>query len=240
MKPVLFVKNDRAETFGIAPKVFADEGVDVIVVDAPDPSASWPALDEVSGVVMFGGSMNVDETQGFPFLDTDRALTRDAVDRGVPYLGICLGAQILARAMDRPVPKSPSPELGFEIVRPLPAASQDPLLGAFTDPVRMFQWHEDTVELPEGAELLATGDEIEVQAYRVREFAWGVQFHFEVDAAEICLWLDDYGEGLDRRWGKSPDDVRAEARTYIREHEAVGADLLRRFVSVTRHVNGGR
>jgi len=96
------------------------------IVDATRPGEPFPDLGEVSAVVMFGGTANADEVDEHPFLLQDRALTREAVDREVPYLGICLGAQILARALDRPVVKAPKREVGFEPVHPTPAASQMP------------------------------------------------------------------------------------------------------------------
>src|SRR4051812_20926085 len=128
MKPVLFVRNDAFETFGIAERAFAATGVPIEVFDAIDPDAPRPSLDRVSGVVMFGSSYNVDETDAHPFLKEVRDLTRDALDRGLAYLGICLGAQVLARALEKPAPLAPVREVGFEALRPTAAAASDRLV----------------------------------------------------------------------------------------------------------------
>jgi GMP synthase (glutamine-hydrolysing) len=234
MKPVLFVRNDPFETFGIAPKVFADEGIPVATLDAIDANASWPTLDDVDGLVMFGGSMNVDRTDEHPFLLEDRRITAEAVDGGVPFLGICLGGQLLARAMGKPVVRAPVRELGFEPLHPLRAAAEDPLLSHYDDGDPVFHWHEDTHDLPDGAELLASGDHIATQAYRVGERAWGVQFHFEIDAAEIELWLREAGPDIEATWGRSPAAVRAQAADALAGHEARGAEVFRRFCAVVR------
>ncbi|MEP6476833.1 MAG: type 1 glutamine amidotransferase [Actinomycetota bacterium] len=236
MEPVLFVRNDTFETFGLARSAFEPTGVRVEVFDAIDPAAPRPSLADVSGVVMFGSSHNVDETDAHPFLKEIRDLTREAVERGLPYLGICLGAQVLARALDRPAPLAPRREVGFEPVRPTEAAGGDRLLSHYADGDPVFQWHQDTFELPDGAELLATGDAVPLQAYRVNDVTWGVQWHFEIDRAEVDLWLDAFSaEGdLEATWGKSSAEVRREADQHMAAHEARGAETFRRFAEVVR------
>jgi GMP synthase (glutamine-hydrolysing) len=234
MKPLLLIQNDPVETFGVAVRALEGAGADVVTLDATDPSAPRPSLDDLSGVVMLGGTMNVDEVDEHPFLKENRDLTREAIDRGVPYLGICLGAQMLARALDAPVWRADVKEVGFEPVRLLPAAAADPLLSAWSDGDMVFQWHQDTMAMPTGAEQLATGDRIAVQAYRVGELAWATQFHFEIDAAEIDLWLDEASQFMNLKevWGKSPAEIRAEATRYVVEHEAKGSATFARFAEV--------
>ncbi|MGZ5128765.1 MAG: type 1 glutamine amidotransferase [Actinomycetota bacterium] len=234
MEPVLLVRNDPVETFGVAVRALMDAGAEVITLDATDPGAPRPSLDELSGVIMFGGTMNVDEVDEHPFLKENRDLTREAIDRGVPYLGICLGAQVLARALDARVWRAEVKEVGFEPVRPLPAAAADPLLSVWADGDMVFQWHQDTMALPPGAEQLARGDRIEVQAYRIGDRAWATQFHFEIDAAEVDLWLDEASQFMDLKevWGKSPAEVRAEAQRYIATHEAKGSAMFARFAEI--------
>jgi GMP synthase (glutamine-hydrolysing) len=236
MRPVLFVRNDPFETFGIAKRAFGATGVPVEVFDAIDPDAPRPSLEDVSGVVMFGSAYNVDETDAHPFLKEIRDLTRDALDRGLPYLGICLGAQVLARAFDKPAPLAPVREVGFEPVRPTPAASRDRLVSHYADGDMVFQWHQDTFELPDGADLLAAGDGVPLQAYRVGDRVWGIQYHFEIDGPEIDLWLDAFSreDDLGSAWGKTTDQVRAEAATHLAAHETKGAETFRRFAEVAR------
>ncbi len=234
MRPILLVKNDPVETFGLAERSLVEGGAQVRILEAADPDASRPSLDELSGVVMLGGTMNVDEVDDHPFLKENRDLTREAVDRGVPYLGICLGAQILARAMDTPVRRAPVKEVGFEPIRPLATAATDPLLGVWEDGDMVFQWHQDTMDLPPGAEPLATGDRVTVQAFRMGPSAWATQFHFEVDAAEVELWLEEASSFMDLQevWGKSAHAIRAEATRYMASHEAKGAEMFRRFARI--------
>ena len=236
VKPVLFVRNEAFETFGIARRAFEPTGVPVQVFDAVDADAPRPSLDDVSAVMMFGSAYNVDDTDRHPFLKEIRDLTREAVERRIPYLGICLGAQVLARALDRPVPLAPVREVGFERVYPTPAAAGDALVSHYAEGERVFQWHQDTFELPDGAELLATGDAVPLQAYRVGDITWGIQWHFEIDREEIEMWLEAFSAQADllAEWGKTPEAVRAEADELLAGHEAKGAETFRRFAEVAR------
>jgi GMP synthase (glutamine-hydrolysing) len=234
-KPVLLVRNDRYESFGLATPTLAWEQLDVVTVDVTT-GAPLPEPRDVAGVVMFGGTANVDETDQHPHLATVREFTRSVVDAEVPYLGICLGSQILARALGREVVKAVVKECGFEPIRPTADGKEDPLLSQYTDGDLVVQWHEDTHELPEGAVLLATGDVVAVQAYRVGDRTWGIQFHQEVDAVEFGWWVDLASAEVDLGavWGKSADRLRAEARRNMADQEERGRELFRRFASVVR------
>lgn len=231
MKPVLLVRNDEFETFGVAPGALSRAGCDILTANMTAPDAELPPLDAVSAVIAFGGTVNVDQTDRFPFLARVRDYTSEAVDAGVPYLGICLGSQLLARALGGEVFKSQVKESGFEPLRPTPDAKEDPLLSLYADGDMVFQWHEDTYDLPADATLLASGDKIPVQAYRFGDRAWGVQFHQEVDGIELGWWIDvaDGETDLAAVWGKSADEMRAESGHYVHDHEERGRELFRRF-----------
>ncbi len=236
MKPILLVRHDPWETCGLAIPVLEAEGMELAPIEAWAPDAPWPSIDEVAGIVEFGGDMNVDDTDRLPSLAREREMAREAVERGIPFLGACLGAQILARALDHPVFRAHAKEIGFETLRPTAAASDDPILSAYEDGDMVFHWHEDTFDLPPGADLLATGDVIDVQAFRAREHAWGLQFHFEIDGTELELWLDEADAKLDLKsaWGKSSAEIRHEASRFLARHEELGREVFRRFADVVR------
>jgi GMP synthase (glutamine-hydrolysing) len=229
MKPVLCVRNDGDDTLGITEVALAEHGVTVVRLDAFDAEPRWPSLDEVSGMVVFGGEMNADEIERYPYLLTQRDLMRRAVDAGLPVLGICLGAQMLARVLDARVYRAPLRELGFKPLRITEAGQADPLLGAFHSGDRVFQWHEDTFDLPDGAELLAAGDDVQVQAFRMGSNAWGVQFHFEVDAQGVDAWLRVAEPSLERVWKRSAEDVREELRLYLDAQQQRSRRLFEAF-----------
>jgi GMP synthase-like glutamine amidotransferase len=212
----------------------AEAAVPVVRLDAFEVTARWPDLEEIGGLIVFGGEMNVDETGQHPYLLTQRDLMRRAVDAGLPVLGICLGAQMLARALDARVYRAPVRELGFKTVRLTAAGQGDTLLSAFQTGNRAFQWHEDTFDLPAGAELLATGDDVPHQAFRFGRTAWGVQFHFEVDARGVEAWLRAAEPTLSRDWKRSADEIRDELRMYLDAQQQRSRVLLAAFAGIAR------
>jgi len=236
MKPILFVRCDAVDTFGLAPEAVRSSGAEGHLWDSMDPDGSRPDLADVDGVVLFGSTYNVEHADQQPFIKEVREVTLEAMDRDIPFLGVCFGAQVLAWSLDAEVGKAPNREVGFEVMRPDPSAATDRLLSHYRDGDMVFQWHMDTFEPPTGATLLATGDRVRNQAFRSGERTWGVQWHFEIDRPELEFWLDTFShEGdLDAEWGKSPDDVRAEAEAFLATHEQKGRELFARFVGVVR------
>jgi GMP synthase-like glutamine amidotransferase len=234
MKPVLGIRNDRDDTLGITAAVLGEAGVPLVRLDAFEPDIRWPGLEEIGGLIVFGGEMNVDETDKHPYLLRQRDLMRRAVDAGLPVLGICLGAQMLARAFEARVYRASVRELGFKPVRVTDLGQRDGLLSAFQTGDRVFQWHEDTFDLPAGAELLVAGDDVPIQAFRLGAKAWGVQFHFEVDADGVEAWLRVAEPTLMRVWKRTADEVRDELRIYLDAQQQRSRVLLAAFADQVR------
>ena len=238
MKPLLCVRHEITDSMGVAIAVFERNGHSVRKADAWDPNLDWPEPRDVAGVVVFGGDMNADEVDRHPYLLPERDLIRKAVDAEVPVLGVCLGAQLLARAMEAAVSRSPVREFGFRPVYPTPEGERDLVLSSIRPGDRIFQWHRDTFELPRGGVLLATGEQVRNQAYRVGERAWGIQFHPEVTADNLDLWLSmQEPESLASEWGRGPDEVRGEAARFLGAQHERAEDLFGRFARVAANGN---
>jgi GMP synthase (glutamine-hydrolysing) len=159
--------------------------VEVIEVEAlaGDP---LPSLDEIDGIVAMGGPMSAGHLEAHPELEAECELLAEAVDRQVPVLGICLGAQLLARALGAEVRLGERAEIGFASVRV--SDPNDPLIGALAPEATVLHWHRDVFDLPEGARSLASSAVTEHQAFRYGN-AWGILFHPEADAAMVEAWL---------------------------------------------------
>lgn len=231
MSHVLLIGHDPNETFGVAPSTLSAAGMTVRLHLAGTGDV-LPQVDDVAGVAVFGGSMNVDMTDEHPYLAEEREFVRDVVANDIPFLGICLGAQMLARALDGRVYPAGIREIGFNALRPMPQASDDPLLSVFADGDMVFHWHEDTFELPQGATLLARGDDVPMQAFRTGQRAWGMQFHLEVDRPELELWLRAAGEDVVRAWGSTTEQLIQQADKYLDPQEAKAREVFRRFADV--------
>lgn len=152
----------------------------------PLAGQALPDHDEVAGALVMGGPMNVDEVERFPALAAEREWLAGAVERGMPVLGICLGAQLLARALGAEVRAGTAPEIGFAPVAV--SDPDDPLLGGLAPSTEVLHWHGDVFDLPDGAEHLASSERTECQAFRAGN-AWGVLFHPEADLALVEAWL---------------------------------------------------
>ena len=158
----------------------------VVRVDQGDPIPSVDTVRTMAGLVVMGGPMGVHDD--LPWLAAERALLREAVDAGVPVLGICLGAQQLALALGGDVRRGDTVECGVGEVHLSSAAVRDAVFGRAPTPLPCVHWHGDTFSLPPGAVHLARSDAYENQAFRVGDRAYGLQFHVEVTGALVAHW----------------------------------------------------
>ena len=159
--------------------------LEVRTVD-PLSGDSLPSHAEVSGVLVMGGPMNVDEVERYPALAAEREWLAEAAGKEMPILGVCLGAQLLARALGAEVRAGERPEIGFAPVEIHDAA--DPIVGALASATTALHWHGDIFDLPDGAVPLASSARTKHQAFRHGN-AWGTLFHAEADRALIDKWL---------------------------------------------------
>lgn len=153
-----------------------------------DPSPQVPAVDGLAGLVVMGGPMGADQIEEHPGLGSEMELIRRAVEADVPVLGICLGHQLIAHAFGAELRRGAAPEFGMCEVT---IEGDDPLinpLGAVGEVATVMQWHDDVAQLPLDARLLASSPACPNQAFRLGS-AVGMQFHAEIDAAELDRWL---------------------------------------------------
>jgi GMP synthase (glutamine-hydrolysing) len=198
-----------------------------------------PAPEEVAGAVVMGGPMNVDEVDRFPGLTAEREWLAEAVRREMPVLGICLGAQLLARALGAEVRPGERKEIGFAPVEV--SDPEDPILGALAPSTAVLHWHGDVFELPDGARSLASSALTEHQAFRAGN-AWGVLFHPEADLALLEAWLavpemvEEACEALGAAGAAALPGQAAEVEPVLVERTAPG---LRAFVDLVAAVAAG-
>jgi GMP synthase (glutamine-hydrolysing) len=181
-----------------------------------------PALDAVEGVLSLGGEQSVTGIGGDPVLSAEAALLRAAVAHGMPVLGVCLGAQLLAHALGGTVAPLPRRRLDWAPIVPTPAASGDPVLGALPARAHALHWNGDGFTLPPGGVELLAPSGGSVEGFRAGASAWGIQFHPEVDAEALEHWYAD--------WPDEPAEAgrtMGEARRADAEHLPCQAELAR-------------
>ena len=193
----------------------------------PDARAD-PA--EYDGMVVLGGPMSAYDNDRYPHLDTEIQMLETALDRAMPILGICLGRQLLARALGARVRRNHTTEIGWCDIRPTEQGASDPLIRHFGPRERIFQWHGDTFDIPRGAVHLASSPDCVNQAFRFGDRAFGLQFHLEADEALIERWLTvpQHRHELESVNGRgAPERIRAENTLCCREVQGAGRASFR-------------
>jgi GMP synthase (glutamine-hydrolysing) len=184
---------------------------------------------EPDAVLVFGGTMHVDQEERHRWLRDELALVRTWIDEGVPLLGVCLGGQLLAKALGAPVRRMPSPEIGWHRVELTPEGRSDPVLGDLPERFYALQWHSYAFELPEGAVPLGSNERC-LQAYRAGDAVWGLQFHAETRRTTLESWLEhaeSAGDGM-----LDTARIRAESDGRMARWNALGREVCGRFLAV--------
>jgi GMP synthase (glutamine-hydrolysing) len=189
---------------------------------SPEPAGSYDA------VMVFGGSQHPDEDARFAWLRHEEAFLQDVLAAEVPVFGVCLGAQMLARAAGASIGPASRPEIGWhEIVLTEPGAA-DPILGALPPSPTVFQWHHYAFDLPPNAVALAESP-VCLQSFRVDGLpAWGIQFHAEVTGEMLSAWIEEDSQDLPM----PPEELRAESETRLARSNEYGRALADAFLRV--------
>ncbi|WOD40883.1 glutamine amidotransferase [Nodosilinea sp. E11] len=190
--PVLVIVHQPTSTPGRVGEVLQALG---FALDIRCPALGQPLptnLDRHSAVVVFGGPMSANDDH-HRFIRQELAWISLVLAAEKPYLGICLGAQLLARALGATVAPHPTGqrEIGYYPIVPT-AAGQ----GLWPGPLMVYQWHQEGFELPQGSQLLATGTTFPHQAFRYGQQAYGLQFHPEITTAMVNHWTTEGADQL--------------------------------------------
>lgn len=217
------------------PGVFADElrarGDSLDEWTLPDdPAPGEPG--SYDAVMTFGGSMHADQEDRHTWLADEKRLLGELIEHRVPLLGVCLGSQLVAEAAGAPAERAPEPEIGWFEVELTAEGVSDPLLAPLAPRFTAFQWHSYRSPLPPGAVGLARSPAA-LQAFRIGERAWGIQFHAEVTARDAIGWAERYEE--DERAveiGLDPEAMVAAIRERIGPWNDLGRALCGRFLDL--------
>lgn len=202
---ILVLQHVDVEHPGIFREFFKADGWtwDTVELDAGE---TVPDLSAYDMMVVMGGPQDVWQEDTYPWLIAEKAAIRKfVVDLGRPYLGICLGHQLLAAAIGGEVALGKTPEVGLLTVKQTQAGLNDRIFRGISDPIDVLQWHgAEVVSLPDDAHVLASSDACAVQAFRYRDNAYGFQFHVEIMEQTVADWaaIPVYAQALDVALGK--------------------------------------
>jgi GMP synthase-like glutamine amidotransferase len=195
----------------------------------PRAGDALPAVGEHHGIVVLGGEQNALD----PALAGQAALLRDATAAGVPVLGVCLGAQLLAHAHGGEVRRLARRHLDWLALEPQAAAAGDPVLGALPAGAAGIHWNEDGFAVPPGGVELLRSPAGSGEGFRVGERSWGVQFHPELDEAALDEWYETWHGALAQA-GVSETDARAADREHLPRQRALSDAIFGGFAGVAR------
>lgn len=228
------IQNDPEVPPGIMAAELERRGVEYAVIhlyrgeELPDHGA-------ITAVIVLGGSMGANDDPVHPFLIKLKKFIRGVVEREIPYLGVCLGAQLLAAALEAEVASNAFPEQGTCSIMLTEEGSRDSLFDGISPAFITFQWHNDSFSIPRAGVRLAFSGICHNQAFRVGSKAWGLQFHPEVDAAIVGNWSSWTAETAART-----DDILADFKEWESEYGEVSRKLVGNFVAVAKLVENPR
>jgi GMP synthase (glutamine-hydrolysing) len=221
---ILCIQNDAIGPAGlIGEQLFRRNGnLDVVMPhDGDEMPADHARYD---GVLVMGGAMDAFDDENYPQFWPVIRLLRGFHAAGKPILGVCLGAQLVARVFDKPVYRHHELELGFTEVHVTDAGAASPLLAGMARKQWVMEWHQDTFDLPEGAELLITGKRCRNQAFRIGN-AYAFQFHFEVTRPMIRQWVKIASEFLKREHPDFPARIERDFGQHLAKQTALAQHI---------------
>ena len=194
-------------------------------------------IKDLCGLIILGGPMNVYSTDRYPYLEMEDRLIKQAIERDVPILGICLGAQLVAKALGAKVIKNKEKEIGWYPLKITEEGSKDRLFMHFNNEEIVFQWHGDTLEIPEGGVHLAESSMCTNQAFRYRNNVYGLQFHIEVTPEMILEWLnvpENQKEIVSLKEKINPEVIKVETPKFIGRLNLLAGNVFLEFCGLIR------
>lgn len=228
---ILFIKHIAIEGPGAFGDFSSDSQYKARTIELDNGGTLPEDLRDIQAIVILGGPMNVYEEEKYPFLKHEDTFLKKAIKKEIPILGICLGAQLIAKACGAVVKKAQQEEIGWFLVDLTEEALKDPLFTGLSEKIYVFQWHGDTFEIPDNATLLATSKTCKNQAFKCGN-AYGLQFHVEVTDKEIKAWPEEYFDKSDLKLQVKSADMLENYQKKQKDFKAQAFTIYKNFTDL--------
>lgn len=225
MIKLLVIQNFSIAPLGVLDECITNRDIQIEILE-PFAGDSLPVYTyPYNGLIILGGPMNAEDDEHYPYLKDIVRLVQLFSAEGKPILGICLGAQLIARAFGQRVYPHHTSELGFTALRPIHSAVvDDPLLQtwlqSYLEPIHLMEWHFDTFDLPDQATLLMTSDRCQNQVYRIHDNIYGFQCHIEVNHVILQDWVANGKDYLQQNYPDFPEQLTQQEEAYLSQSTA--------------------
>lgn len=230
---IAIVKNVKTEGPGSIEQYFIENSINYKIFEAEE--GDFPStLEGYNGLIVLGGPMGVYEMQDYPYLKAVSRLIREAINRNLKVLGICLGAQLIAHTLGANVYKGHGEEIGWLDIELTADGLRDPLMlslakhptvGDVWKRFKVFHWHGDTFDLPYGAIHLARSSLYENQAFKYKDNVYALQFHIEVTEDLLSKWFEDH---------PARETILKEAKKIMPEYSSRAYNFYKTFIGIPR------
>lgn len=192
--PLLIIRHVDYVRLGSIPELLDELDIPYTTISLAEGD-DFPESDQISGVISMGGPMSAYDTDNYPWIQDEMNFDQRVVKDGLPFLGICLGAQILSQAFGAQVKKSQNVEVGWFPLQKLPTIEKDELFLGLDVP-ELFQFHYDVFDVPNNAQCLLKSESSPHQAYRLCKKVYAFQFHPEMNQEMLHSVIDEYQDVL--------------------------------------------
>ena len=227
-------QNEECEHLGVFSKILNENNISYQYIKLYEEE-EIPNLNDYSAIIILGGPMNVYEERKYPFLKKENSSIKEALKINKPMLGICLGAQIIARAAGAKVYPAKRKEIGWFTLNLTTGGIENDVFRGLERQFTVFQWHGDTFDMPTGSNKLVTSNLIPNQAFSIGKTTYALQFHLEVTKQMILVWMKRYEDELASLKGEiDPDKIIKYSEQYIKSLNNRAFLLFSNFLRLLR------
>jgi len=224
--------HDAGEGAGLIAETLKEQGIAYRPVPLYDGEGLPRDTSDLEGLVVMGGPMNVDDIGHYPFLLPELQLIEKVLRENKPILGVCLGAQMIAKALGARVYPTRRREVGWLPIAATPAGAVDSHFRILPNPSTVLHWHGDTFDIPQGAVHLATSERCENQAFRWGESVYALQFHLEATPSMLTEWCNSPdGREFAKTAGVSTEAILKATPAAYRSLEPHARAFLKHYVN---------